>query len=117
MSLQQTLAQLSELDHALKQTATGDFDALAGRLERRAGLVRAAAAEITRLRDAAQPPPSGAREALEKSSQAGMHAMRQIILAKHMLSTELGRLKQEQRLLEALSSAEPATGGRLEIRA
>lgn len=111
------LAELGALDRALKQTALGDLPELTERIERRTAVVHAAAAEITRLRQAGSAPPPSVRAALEQSSRDGMQTIRQIILAKHLLATELGRLKQEQRLLEALAGGEQQFHGSVEIRA
>lgn len=117
MILEQTVAELGELDRALKSVETGDVEKLAALLENRALRVQQAASEIARLRQAAQPVPAGTREALEQSVNAGMHSMRQVIFAKHLLAAELTKLKQEQRLLEALACDAEAPRSRLEITA
>lgn len=111
------LSELAALDRTLKQTALGDVEALSKHVERRTALVQAAAAEIARLRQAGSVPPVSTRAALERSMSDGMQSIRQIILAKHMLATELGRLKQEQRLLDALADQESPVHGSVEISA
>lgn len=117
MSLEQTLSELSTSDRAMKVAAIGDLDLLTASLERRTELVRAAAGAIERLRQDAQQPPAATREILEQCTRDGMHTMRQIILARHMLTTELGGLKRERRLLEALAGDRQQLGSRIEIQA
>ncbi len=117
MNLEEALVQLARLDAAIRNLDTGDTGRLSVHLAERAELVQAAASEIARLRGEAQAIPAGTREALERSSSAGMHGMRQLILAKHMLATELGKLKQEQRLFDALTYGEAPVRPRLEISA
>ena len=70
MSLEQTLMELSESDRAMKGIATGDLDLLGASVERRTTLVQAAAVEIARLRQQAQPVPAATGETLEQSARA-----------------------------------------------
>lgn len=117
MTIEETLSGLAEADRALRSLDTGDLERMEAHLARRASLVEEAAGEIARLRQNGQPVPTGAREALEKSQNAGMHSLRQLIFAQHLLATELGRLKQEQCLLDALEGGIEASRPRLEITA
>lgn len=114
--LTKTLDELTELDSTMRLLEIGDCGRLAASLERRNQLVQTAAAEIARLRGSGTPVPADTQRRLQASADAGMHTMRQVILAKHMLATELGRLKQEQRLFEALSGGQEQVGQCVELR-
>ncbi len=97
--------QLEQADRELLAAGFGDFPALEATLARRAAAIQQAVETMDALRPAA-----GHHAALVRSREAGAQAMRQLILAKHLLSTELALLRQEQRLWDSLAgqSASPA---------
>jgi hypothetical protein len=111
-----TWEALETADAEMNGAEMGDLARLEASIGRRAGLIQSAVAEMEQLRRSGAPVPGESLLAMERSVNAGMRTMRQIILAKHMLATELGRLKQERQLLDSLSAAEPRTGVRVELR-
>lgn len=111
-----TWEALEATDAEMNGAEMGDLARLQASIERRAELIQSAVAEMEQLRRAGAAVPEESRLAMERSVNAGMRTMRQIILAKHMLATELGRLKQEQQLLDSLSTDEQRTGVRFELR-
>lgn len=110
------LEVLQAADAEMNSIHTGDLDRLQASIERRALLIQNAVGEMEQMRRAGLPVPAEARQALEQSMKSGMHSMRQIILAKHMLATELGRLKQERQLLGALTGEQHRVGAGLQLR-
>ena len=98
--LSNILDDLRQVDSALSATELGDFAALEATLEKRACLVRRAAAAL----DALRPVTPEQYAALRRSHETGSAALRQLILAQHMLATELSQLKQEQRLWDTMSA-------------
>ncbi|MCC6340899.1 MAG: hypothetical protein IT166_01805 [Bryobacterales bacterium] len=98
--------QLEQADRELLAAGFGDFPALEATLARRAAAIQQAMEDM----DALRRPAAGHHAALVRSREAGAQAMRQLILAKHLLSTELALLRQEQRLWDSLAgqSASPA---------
>ena len=100
MDLDQILEQLHTVDNELAEAGLTDLDSVGAVLARRNQLISQATATIDSLR---QPTPEQ-QTALRRSREAGVSAMRHLILAKHILSTEIASLKQEQRLLTAVAS-------------
>jgi len=104
--LNDILKLLDAVDGDLAKAGAGDLDHVAGVLGKRNALIGQAIAAIDALR---QPTPEQ-HIALRRSREAGVTAMRQLIMAKHLLSTEIASLKQEQRLWDTVSAqvkAEP----------
>lgn len=98
--LNDILHQLETVDADLAKSNLGDLDSVAAVLEMRSRLIGQATAAIDALRQ-----PTPAQEiALRRSRESGVTAMRQLILAKHLLSTEIASLKQEQRLWDTVSA-------------
>lgn len=104
--LKEILEELETVDADLAKADAGDLERLAAVLQKRNRLIGAATAAIDALRQ----PTVEQQIALRRSREAGVAAMRQLILAKHMLSTEIASLKQEQRLWDTVSAqvASPA---------
>lgn len=98
--LNDILRELEGVDADLVKTDTGDLEKIAAVLQRRNRLIGEATAAIDALRQ----PTAEQQIALRRSREAGVTAMRQLILAKHLLSTEIGLLKQEQRLWDTMSA-------------
>lgn len=97
--LNEILKQLEVVDTALVTADPGDLPRITAVLEKRNHLIGRATAAIDALR---QPAPEQ-QIALRRSREAGVTAMRQLILAKHLLSSEIASLKQEQRLWDTIS--------------
>lgn len=93
--------QLEAIDRELCQTPAGDLDALQRIIEKRAAVIQQTVALLDHLRAEDR---DEFRSALRQSLHAGQNGLRQLILAKHMLATELGELKREQRLAANLAS-------------
>lgn len=115
--MKRVLEQLAASDAEMNAAEMGDLARLEASIGRRAGLIQSAVDQMERLRRSGEPVAVETRQGLEQSARAGMQTIRQIILAKHMLATELARLKQEQQLLGALAGEESRTGMRFELRA
>ena len=98
--LNQILAELESVDLDLAKAGASDLTRLAGILRTRNRLIGEATAAIDALRQ----PTVEQQTALRRSREAGIGAMRQLILAKHLLSTEIASLKQEQRLWDTVSA-------------
>lgn len=98
--LKEILEELETVDTDLAKADAGDLERLATVLLKRNRLIGAATAAIDALRQ----PTAEQQIALRRSREAGVAAMRQLILAKHMLSTEIASLKQEQRLWDTVSA-------------
>ncbi|MCC6392560.1 MAG: hypothetical protein IT167_18310 [Bryobacterales bacterium] len=94
-----SLEQLEQADRELLAAGLGDFPVLEAALARRAAAIQQAAETMDALRQ----PTAEHHAALVRSHEAGAQAMRQLILAKHLLSTELALLRQEQRLWDSLA--------------
>lgn len=91
--------QLEQVDRELLAAGLGDFPALEATLAKRAAVIQQAAEAMDALRQ----PAAEHHAAFVRSREAGAQAMRQLILAKHLLSTELALLRQEQRLWDSLA--------------
>ncbi len=98
--LNDILKELETVDADLAKTGNGDFARFSAVLEKRNRLIGQATAAIDALRQ----PTAEQQIALRRSREAGVAAMRQLILAKHLLSTEIASLKQEQRLWDTVSA-------------
>lgn len=98
--LTEILQELETVDADLAKADAGDLGRIAAALERRNRLIGQATSAIDALRQ----PTVEQQIALRRSREAGVTAMRQLILAKHMLSTEIASLKQEQRLWDTVSA-------------
>ena len=98
--LSDILRELEGVDADLVRTDAGDTERLALVLEKRNSLIGVATAAMDALRH----PTLEQQVALRRSREAGVTAMRQLILAKHLLSTEIGLLKQEQRLWDTVAA-------------
>lgn len=98
--LNEILQELETVDADLAKADAGDLERLAAVLQKRNRLIGEATAAIDALRQ----PTAAQQLALRRSREAGVTAMRQLILAKHLLSTEIASLKQEQRLWDTVSA-------------
>ena len=98
--LNEILQELETVDRDLAKADAGDLGRLAAVLQTRNRLIGEATAAIDALRQ----PTVEQQIALRRSREAGVAAMRQLILAKHLLSTEIASLKQEQRLWDTVSA-------------
>jgi hypothetical protein len=78
----------------------GDLSGVAEILAQRNALI----AQITAAIPAIPAPTAAQQTALRRSSEAGVTAMRQLILSKHLFSTELASLMQEQRLWDTIAA-------------
>jgi hypothetical protein len=97
--LNDIMRELESVDTDLVKTDVGDLEKLALVLEKRNRLIGVATAAMDALRQ----PNVEQQIALRRSREAGVTAMRQLILAKHLLSTEIASLKQEQRMWDTVS--------------
>ena len=110
--LNDILRELEGVDADLVKTDASDLEKIAAVLQRRNRLIGEATAAIDALRQ----PTAEQQIALRRSREAGVTAMRQLILAKHLLSTEIGLLKQEQRLWDTVSAQVGKEGrGRVDL--
>lgn len=98
--LTEILQELETVDADLAKADAGDLGRIASVLQQRNRLIGQATSAIDALRQ----PTVEQQIALRRSREAGVTAMRQLILAKHMLSTEIASLKQEQRLWDTVSA-------------
>ena len=94
------LRELEDVDADLVKADVGDLEKLALVLQKRNRVIGEATAAMNALRE----PSAEQQIALRRSREAGMTAMRQLILAKHLLSTEIASLKQEQRMWDTVSA-------------
>ncbi|MBL8178544.1 MAG: hypothetical protein JNK48_27980 [Bryobacterales bacterium] len=99
-NLNEILQELETVDADLAIADAWDLGRIAAVLERRNRLIGEATAAIDALRQ----PTAEQQIALRRSREAGVSAMRQLILAKHLLSSEIASLKQEQRLWDTVSA-------------
>ena len=91
--------QLEQVDRELLAAGLGDFPTIEAMLAKRAAVIQ----QATQAMDALRQPTAEHHAALVRSREAGAQAMRQLILAKHLLSTELSLIRQEQRLWDSLA--------------
>jgi len=103
---------LQQTDASLLSAPMGEMDALGRLLKRRAALIERVVETIDTLR-AATPEQ---HLALQRSHQAGSQTLRQLILAKHMLSSELSQLKREQCFFETMAGQAPAAHSRVNLQ-
>lgn len=110
MVLDETLKLLEEADERLANTA--DLKGLEEILDRRGKLIQEAAGLL-----AATPRPSQRHlEALTRSHSAYAQAARSLILARHMIATELAEVNRQQHLLERLAHTRPSQGSHVDLQ-
>ena len=110
--LNSLLLELERTDRALTSVPFGDFTAFAAILDTRGTLLHNASQAIDTLKEAAPE----YRIALVRSQEAASQALRQLILARHMLATEFSHLKQDQRLGDALRSQSDTPAPRVSLQ-
>ncbi len=115
-SLSMMVEDLAAADNDLSLAATGDFVELQALLTRRGVLLEAIARRLEQHGQGTDPVAPRQREALEASSLAGARALRQLIVAKHMLASELNQLRQMERLTDAICAGSSHARGRLDIQ-
>lgn len=102
MDLNGILTELGAVDEQLIGAAGHESDALGGLLDQRALLIEQAAATLGALHSVT----AEQRQALARSERAGNALVRQLILVKHVLSSEIRQLEQEQRLWGAIRAVD-----------
>ncbi len=103
---------IEQTDDALNSASLDDPDALFGCLNQRSKLILQATETIDDLRKRGHLVPPEAGAALKRSYERGDNTLRQLILAKHQIASQLTQLKQEQLLLNDLT-VQPETQSRI----
>lgn len=111
MTLDRLLAELQEVDRRMGAVATGDLEEVAALLPHRGELVAAIAAALSE-----EQPQPGHEAALEASVRAGMAAQRGVIVARHLIASEMGLAGQRQRLSSELAFHSAPPGRRLDLQ-
>lgn len=112
-SIQTMFDQLESLDAVLATTSVTDDTTFEALLERRSQMISRIAAVFTARRQAIP----AEQTALQQSYQAGAAALRQLLMARHLLASELSHLKQTQQLCDSVAAQAPPRKTKLSLDA
>lgn len=111
--IQTMFDQLESLDAVLATTSVADTTTFEALLHQRSHMI----SEIAALFTAQRPADPAAQTALRQSHQAGAAALRQLLMARHLLATEMSQLKQSQQLCDSVAAQGPPRKTKLSLDA